>query len=64
LIVGRYENPFLYIDFFAVENEWGVMVEASPQFPVIITQADVGYLSVCVVVAGPCAHSRRLGGLL
>jgi hypothetical protein len=47
-----YENPFLYVDFFAVDGEWGVMVEASPQAKANILQADVGVLSVYSLFVG------------
>ncbi len=48
----RYETPFVFIDFFAVDNEWGVEVEFQRSAAVFVTQADVGNLSVYNVIVG------------
>eukprot|EP00750_Incisomonas_marina_P000130 INCI10140.3.p1 GENE.INCI10140.3~~INCI10140.3.p1 ORF type:complete len:494 (-),score=99.30 INCI10140.3:127-1608(-) len=48
-----YEDPFVFIDFFAVEHEWGVQVEFQPAIAnVVVSQADIGNLSVYDIIVG------------
>jgi len=48
-----YENPFVFIDFFAVEHEWGVEVSYQPAIAnVVVSQADVGNISVYDIIVG------------
>ena len=47
-----YQNPFVFIDFFSVPNEWGIEVEFHNTAAVETIQADVGPLSVYNIIVG------------
>ena len=52
-VLHRYETPFVFIDFFAVEHEWGVEVQYAPNAAnVVVSQADVGNISVYDIIVG------------
>jgi hypothetical protein len=46
-----YTNPYVYVDFFAVPNEWGVAV-GHQNINIETIQADVGDLSIYNIIVG------------
>jgi hypothetical protein len=47
-----YNDPFVFVNFFSVPHEWGVQVQSPAKTPTVITQADVGVLSVYNILIG------------
>ncbi len=59
LAIQVYTNPFLFVDFFAVPDEWGLEVSWDGDLGTTTMQADVGNFSVYNVMIGfgiSCQH--------